>query len=360
MSSPANTLTNPSILKPLEIPLHVPPARRAEQGQPVELPQVAAPSLEELSVTLPKPEGFTAEQVQERFQELARAHATERYRLPTEAIAWGDEVLLNIVGYANGRLIPFSVRTHVWLTLEPEPMLPGFYEALCGHSPGESLVVDLVLSDEYPAEALRGTPARFLVDIQAARQVTYPDPESPEFLEAFGRGCTLEQATHLVTQLMEEEAAQMLLAQAQQRVLNEVASRTQVEIPSELIDEEIRRRWGASEGRALLELHFSDEEQEESLSGWLEDAATRAEVEQRLRIALALGAICKRDGLILSPERVEKLLREEAAAGGLSMDAVADALRAEPQRLAQIDQVAWHLLAVDHVMSHAKVHFTTA
>jgi trigger factor len=360
MSSPTNTLTNPSVRKPLEIPLYVPPARRAEQGQPVELPQVAAPSLEGLSVTVPAPEGFTAEQVQERFQELARAHATERYRLPTEALAWGDEVLLNIVGYANGRLIPFSVRTHAWLTLEPEPMLPGFYETLCGHSPGESLVVDVVLPDEYPVEALRGCPARFLVDIQAARQVVFPDPESPEFLEAFGRGGTLEEATRLVTQLMEEEATQMLLVQAQQLVLNEVASRTQVELPARLIDEEIRRRWGASEGRALLELHFSDEEQEESLSGWLADPATREEAEQRLRIALALGAICRRDGLTLSPERVEKLLREEAAAAGVSMDEVADALRAEPHRLAQIDQVAWHLLAVDHVMSRATVHFATA
>ena len=151
----------------------------------------------------------------------------------------------------------------------------------------------------------------------------------------------------------------MLPPQGQQLVLGEVPSRTQVEPPARLIDEEIRRRWGASEGRALLELNFSDEEQEESLSGWLADPATRAEAEQRLRIPLALGATCRRDGPTLSPERVEKLLREEAAAAGLSMDEVADALRAEPQRLAQIDQVAWHLLAVDHVMRHAKVHFAT-
>ncbi len=360
MNSPTTQLTNPSVRKPLEIPLHVPPARRAEQGQPVELPQVAAPSLEGLSITVPVPEGFSAEQVQERFQELARPYATERYRLPTEALAWGDEVLLNIVGYAKGRLIPFSVRTHVWLTLAPEPLLPGFYETLCGHSPGESLVVDVVLPDEYPVEALRGAPARFLVDIQAARQVTYPDPESPEFLEAFGRGGTLEVATRLVVAQMKDEAAQMLLAQAQQLVLHAVASRVQVEIPAQLIDEEIRRRWGASEGRALLELNFSDEEQEESLSGWLEDRATREEVEQRLRISLALGAICNRDGLSLSPELVEELLRKEAAAAGLSMDEVADALRAEPRRLAQIDQVAWHLMAVDHVMRQVKVHFATA
>jgi trigger factor len=335
--------------------IHVP-----ELGDQMELPQVKAPSLEGLSVTIPAPEGFTAEDVQQRFLELARPHATERYRYPTERVAWRDEVLLSIAGYSHGRLIPFSARKEVWLPLEPEPMLPGLYEALVGRSPNEGVVVDLTLPAEYPVPSLRGTPARFLVHIQAAREVTYPDLESPAFLQIFGRGATLAEATRVVVQQMADEHAQLLAAQVRQRVLDEVAARTQVRIPSGLIDQEIRQRWSVSEGQTVRELNFTEKEQQESLHAWLQDEATRSEVEQRLRLGLALGAICQRDGLTLTPERVEKLLQEEASAAGLTLEEVLESLRAEPRHLARIDQMAWHLMAVDHVMSRAQIHFKQA
>ncbi|HEX5751452.1 MAG TPA: peptidylprolyl isomerase [Archangium sp.] len=336
------------------------PTWRDERSHPVVLPQVEAPSLEGLSVTLPSPQGFTSEQVQERFLELARPHATEHHRYPTEHIAWGDEVLLNIAGYSQGHLIPFSLRTGEWLPVQPDPLLPGLYETLVGRSPGEGLVVEVTLPAEYPVESLRGTPARFVLQVQAAREVRYPDFESEAFLMAFGRGHTLQEAMRDVVRQMEDEAAQLLLVQAQQQVLNQVAARTRVEIPRELVDEEIRRRWSTSEGRSASELQFNGPEREESLGAWLKDVDTRAEVEHRLRISLALGAICKRDGLTLTPQVVEKVLRDQAHAAGLTMDELADALRAEPRNLARIDQVAWHLMAVDHVMRRARIQFEGA
>ncbi|WP_224248953.1 trigger factor [Hyalangium gracile] len=361
MDSKKSPPTTPSGKKPLEVPLYVPPAKQAAQGKEVQLPEVVnAPSLEGLEIKVPAPEGFTAEEVQERFLELARPFATERARLPTEQIAWGDEVLLNLAGYSNGKLIPFSVKTDVWMPLEPEPLLPGLYEAIAGQVPTEGIVVDITLPDDYPVESLRGAPARFLVHIQAAREVKYPDLESPEFLEAFGRGKTIEEATQSVVQQMADEHAQLLLLQARQMVLGEVARRTEVDVPPELIDEEIRRRWGATEGASVAELNFTDEEQEESLNSWLQDEEMRAEVELRLRIGLALGAIVKRDGLKLTPEFVDKVLRDEAESQGLAPADVAAAFKADAQARARLEQVAMHLMAVDYVMKRAKIEFEGA
>ncbi|WP_224369656.1 peptidylprolyl isomerase [Hyalangium versicolor] len=333
------------------------PLNVTELSEKSRLPEVRAPSLEGLSVTLPSPRGFTADDVRQRFLELARAHATERYRTPTEAIVHGDEVLLDLAAYSNGRLIPFSVRKGVWLTHDNEPTLPGLYAALIGHKPNEGLVVDIPLPPDYPLPALRRRPARFLIHIQAAREVTYPSLESPEFLHAFGRGQTVAEATRTIVEQMVAEAADFLLLEGQQRILEELASRTRVRIPAELIDEEIRRCWNASEGHAVRELEFSEQEQRESLDSWLRDETTRTQVEQRLRLALALGAICRQEGLTLTQERVERLLRERAAAAGLTLEQVAESLRTEPEHLAYIDQVAWHLMAVEYVMSRAQLRF---
>ena len=287
----SNQKPAPPAKKPFEVPLHIPLARRAAQGTDVQMPPVTAPSLEDLSVTVPAPPRITAEQIQDRFQELARAHATERMRPRTEKIAWGDEVLLSIVGYSNGRLIPFSIRSDLWMPLAPAPLMPGLYEGLVDHQPGETVLVDVVLSPDYPIESLRGQPARFAVQLQGAREVVYPDPANPEFLKALGRGNTLDEATRSVLKELEAEAAQVLRLQGQYLVLDEVAARTQVEIPEPLVDEEVRRRWGSSEGRAVTELKLSDKQQEESLRTWLEDEGTRAQARQRLRIGLALGAV---------------------------------------------------------------------
>lgn len=360
MDSKKGSSTTASGKKPLEVPLYVSPAKQAARGQQVSLPPVQAPSLEGLAVKVPAPEGFTPEDVRERFLELARPFATERARLPEEEIAWGDEVLLNIAGYCEDKLIPFSVKTDVWLTMEPEPLLPGLYEAIVGQMPSEGLLVDITLPAEYPVEALRGQAARFLVHVQAVREVTYPELESPEFLKAFGCGTTVEAATQSVIEQMKQEHTQLLLLQARQQVLGEVTLRTSVEIPPPLVDEEIRRRWGATEGLSVAALDFSDEEQEESLNTWLQDESTRQEAEQRLRIALALGAIVERDKLKLTPAHVEKLLLEEAEAQGLQLAEVAASLKAEPEQQARIEQAAWHLMAVDHVMKQAKIEFEGA
>jgi trigger factor len=315
---------------------------------------VEAPSLEDLSVTLTPPEAFTPEQVQARFLELARPLATERFRYPSEKVAWGDEVQFDIVGYSRGKLIPFSVRTGEWVRLEPEPLLPGLYEALVGRKPREKVTVDITLPSDYPVESLRGAPARFTLQLWGAREVTYPELNSPAFLRAFG-AATLAEAMRKVVSQMESEARQLLLSQVQRQVLATVAARTRVKVPSHLVDQEILRRWSASEGQTLNTLGFDDVGRDESLRGWLQDPQTRAEVELRLRIALALGAICKRDKLAPTPQRVQKLIQDEANAAGLPLHPVVAALKAEPQNLARIDQMAWHLTAVDHVMSRAKV-----
>ena len=194
--SSKKALPAPAPRKRRREPRSVPPALRAEQGEAVELPRVVAPSLEGLSAVLPPPEDLTLERVQARFTELSRPFATERARGVGERLRWGDGVQLNRVGYRmDGRLLPFSVTAGQWGVLAPEPRWPGLYEALVDQVPGEGLVVEVRLPDTYPAELLRGEPARLLVHIQAAREVQYPSPRDAGFLSAFGRGSTVEEAT---------------------------------------------------------------------------------------------------------------------------------------------------------------------
>jgi trigger factor len=324
------------------------------------LPRVEAPRLDDISVTVPAPEGFTTADLEARFIELAREHAVLRDRDPLELVDEGDDVCCDIIGYSRGMLIPFSVRTGAWLSLEPEPLLPGFYESLVGKPVGSRVEVELTLPEEYPVESLQGQPATFVVDIKGAREVQMPGFDDPQFLAAFGRGNTLDEAMESVARQMEEEEVQVLLLQAQRSVLNEVVARTPVEISEEVIDEEIRRRWNETEGETLAQKRMRKEDRLAALDLWLFDPEVRDEAEAQLILGVALRAICERDGIRLTREDVERVLRDESEASGVPMEEILASLSERPDVGGRIDQVAMHLKVVDHVMRQAKVHFEGA
>ncbi|HEX8536583.1 MAG TPA: peptidylprolyl isomerase, partial [Cystobacter sp.] len=150
-----------------------------------------------------------------------------------------------------------------------------------------------------------------------------------------------------------------LWLEAQNLVLEQLASRAEVELPTSLVDEEIRRRWQAAEGQVLEQKDFSPAEKQEALDVWMNDPATRSEVERRLRIALALKAVAARDGLQLPPGKAFEVLEDSAVAFGLTLAQLREAI-VDPESASLLQDVAWHLLAVEHVMGMAQVHFEGA
>ncbi|RKH01934.1 peptidylprolyl isomerase [Corallococcus sp. CA053C] len=345
----------------------VPPVQQLVQRLPVapglghaaDLPEVKAPSLENLAIRVPVGDDLTETDLLERFHELARATADVRPRAEGEALAMGDDVQLDILGYANGRLIPLSTRLGYWMELAPQLMLPGFSEVIAEANVGDSVEVALILPDDYPAEQLRGMPARFLVDVRAAREVRMPDTESDAFLQKLGRGATHEEVMGSIVEEMEGEMADLLWVDARNMVLDELVARSGVTVPKALVDEEIRRRWLQLEGETLAQKFFSLEEQQEALDGWLHHPGIRDDVERRLKIALVLRAIAQRDKLQLTPPVALELLKESSEPFGITEAQLRESML-DPAAAAQMNDVAWHLLAVEHVMTQAKVTFEGA
>ncbi|WP_224243070.1 trigger factor [Hyalangium gracile] len=322
----------------------------------VPLPEARLSSSEPIRVSVPPAPPLTEEELIRRFNQLLREHARLRAREPGEPVELGDDVQLDIIGYANEKLIPFSIRGELWMELAPQDELPGFAETLAGSAVGDCVGIELVLPDTYPVKSLRGVRARFMVDLMAAREVVLPDPESEEFLRQLGRGSTLPEVMNALGQelLQEHEDARWL--DAQNRVLDVLASRLEVKLPESLIDEEIRRRWEASEGPTVREKNFSPAETHEALQAWRTDPATRAEVERRLRVSMALKAVAERDGLRLEHNEVFGVLEKYMEAYGLKASEVREAL-ATPETAAPLRNLAWHLRTVEHVMEQAEIHF---
>ncbi|WP_342376739.1 peptidylprolyl isomerase [Myxococcus stipitatus] len=341
--------------------LKMSPVVSTASAESLKLPTVEAPSLEGISVRVPTPEDLTEDDLLRAFHEKRRSVATTRDREKGESLELGDNVQLNVVGYCDGALIPFSARFGMSTELAPIEAMPGFSETVAqGGKVGESMQIALELPEDYPVVALQGKPARFLIDVVGAQQVTMLSESSPEFFEKLGMGGTLDEVLNNIREELEDEVAGELWVQAQDMVLDEVARRTPVELPKALVEEEIRRRWVQAEGQAMVEYNFDVEEQQEALRGWLTDPTTRADVERRLHIGLALKAVTEAEKLQLTPEKLEELIRDHMEPFGFGAEEVAAALRETPETTKKLVELGWYLFAVEHVMNKAKVTFEGA
>ncbi len=332
----------------------------ADSKGPVDLPTVKAPSIEGIGVTVPKPADLTQDDLIRRFHELKREHGKQRDRAAKEAVQLGDEVQIDTLGYCSGKLIPFSARFGLWLELAPQEALPGFAEALAGESVGDAIEINLTLPANYPVEWMRNKPARFLVDLRAAKEVTMPDDEAPAFLKALKRGKNLDEVFDSIREELEDRLADTLTLEGENLVLDALVARADVTLSPKLVDEEIRRRWLALESKALISRGFEAAEQREAMQGWLEDPMTRADAERRLKIALVLRAVAEAEKLELTPAKLEEMAKAAGEGFGLTPAQVKEGLRESPELTEQMFQTGWHLLAVEHVMSKAKVKFEGA
>jgi trigger factor len=321
----------------------------------LKLPSVQAPSLEGLTVEAPERAPITGEDIQERFEALCRAHAPRRDRQVGEEVALGDDVLLDVLGYAHGRLIPFSVRLDWWTELAPEPLLPGFFEALAGAKVGVSAAVAIELPQTYAVESLRGATAEFIVEVKAAQELGPVDLESPEFLASLGLGSTLEEALEQVAEALAIEREVAARRELEERVLEVLLERTPLELDPSLIDEEIRQRWLQAEYPALVAKDFDAEELQEAWEGWRTDASTRIDAEWRLRVALVLQAIVLRDGVQPQRDEVEALFDEVAESSQVPVEELVKRLESPDSPMSErFANLVMQAAALRHVLSKVK------
>lgn len=307
------------------------------------LPALAAPPpYRGLEVVVPLPAPPSAEEILERHHRKRWVAAKRRPRSPGEAVAVGDAVVMDVLGYANGKMIPFSARFEHELELWADPLLPGFAEQVAGtRIPGEAQV-KLQLPGDYPVGSLRGAEATFLVRVIGAAEVTLP-PEEPGAMDA-------------IAEELERERELELESEAQELVLDELAARVEVELPPALVDAEIRHRWLALEGLKLAERGFDAEEQEEALDGWRSDPGLRVKTERSLRVHLALQAIFAAEHLEVDAEAREALLPELTASAG-TLDEVKAALATDRRAREQVEAVMRQMVALGHVMSQVQLRF---
>ncbi len=260
-------------------------------------PDVAAPSLDALTVKLEPPAQVTEGVLSDRFIELQYESALRLPRVNGEVVDADDEVTVDTVAYVDGELVPFTVLEGQLLSPLYDEAMPGLREALVGEMVGQVVVVEVEIPQKHPVERFRGKSAMFSVRIVGAAEVEPFEVDSPEFLEAADAGDSVDAVLETLANEWNDEEQLRLYNKGMHTLMEELIARAHVTIEASAIDREIGRRWQEREGRLLSRLQLPQEQHEAALNGWLQNAELRKEVEHGLASTLVLRAVALKEKL---------------------------------------------------------------
>ncbi len=250
----------------------------------------------------------TDSDVQRRIDEIRQTLSFVQPRAYGDKLQLGDEVLVDILGYMNGDV--FLAHTDTWYALTPNKFLPGLFESLVGARVPDHSIIHVRLPVDYPVPAHAGRAAVFAVSIKEGRGRTLPDVDDPVFLPFVNRGA--KTVAELKAQLRDEivrERAQQMVEHAKLLLLRELYTKCMDDdVPSDLVDEELTRRWRETKGEPLIRQGVSIEEQRKSQQEFGADVVNRAEARRTIWEYRILEAIASHHGIEVSEETLKPVL----------------------------------------------------
>jgi trigger factor len=320
------------------------------------LPEVQAPSLDGLKVKVPRQPRLTEWQLLERVEEMRYRVATRQPRKRGEKLGENDEIIVDLIGYSKGKLVPFSIFERFVVRPGENEEILGLHETLVGETIGSDVLVELMIPQTHPMQELRGKPVVFSVRIVEAAALTLPTLESKEFIKAVNLGNTFEEALEGIANQWHAEQATILEGNALAALLEQVAARANVTIDSALVDKEIGRRWRLQEAPLLTRLNLPVDQQDAALSAWLSDPHIRGEVERHIKTTLVLRSIIEKEKLASVPELrelMDGMLRDdEIDPAQMRAETKKNGDQAQEQRFTE---ALVYLRAAEYVLSRATI-----
>ncbi len=320
--------------------------RFADVQRPLpKVPAASVPWLEGVRVARPAPARVTEEELADRYLARLREQASRRPRRRGEPAAPGDEVVLDVLTLCRGALVPFATRRGLSAELAPDPLLPGFYEALAGAPVGSRRCVEVQLPRTYPVSRLRGERVELHVKVRAAFQLEPLDgDEEATCRRVFGEELA-EVMERLAAELAEEHACEARREYIE-RVLDHVAERVRCAMPAASLDAELKARWAELELPLLAAHGLHHEVLEQAWETWRGDPMLRRQAERRLRIAVALPAMLERERLAPIAADHEAAAEVLAGAAGASLEDIDELLLADAALEPLLRRLAHYLAGV--------------
>ncbi len=272
-----------------------------------------------LTVQHTQPQEVSDEDVDTELKQLQQKSA--RYLEVTDRpVQQGDQLKIDYCGKVDGVAFEGGTAKDQTLTIGSHAFIEGFEEQLVGFNPGETRDIQVTFPADYHAENLQGKQAVFTVTVNSITKCELPDIDD-EFACDVSDFNTLDELKADIRRSKAEQYAKDAQREDENKILDLVVSNTEIDIPPEMIDEQVSQYIEDFEyqlrGSGLtLENFLSYSKQTEQQ---LRDEY-RPRAEKAVHSRLVFEEIVKQEGITADPAKVEEKIRKYAQDIGVEYD----------------------------------------
>ncbi len=248
----------------------------------------------------------TKKEIEEEIENIRRQYT--ELEIKESPIENGDIAVINFEGFKDD--IPFDggKGENYPLEIGSNTFIPGFEEQLIGLKKGDQKEIEVTFPENYFSEELKGQKVTFKVEVKEVKRKVIPEINE-EFFEDLGME-GINDLKSLEKDVEERIKAKKSIANENiyiDNLLKEVAKHTKVEIPEEIIEEEMKRMIGQFseqlklQGIELDQYYQMTNTKEEDIRNHM-----KPEAENRVKYRLILEKIAELENIKITDKEAQK------------------------------------------------------
>ncbi len=246
----------------------------------------------------------TDELVEEELQAV-RERNGRMVTVEDRAAQNGDTVVIDFEGFADGEAFEGGKAENYNLRLGDGNFIPGFEEAVVGHSTGEEFTIDVTFPEDYHAENLAGKAAQFKIKLHEIKAKELPEVDD-EFVKDVSEKDTLEE----YKEELKEKVAKRLEEKAEKdfddKLTDKLVELVTEEIPEAMFNNEVRDMMNEFDMRLRQQgMDLKTYMQYTGMEQGAIEATYKPQAEKRVKLRLVLEAIARQEKIEISDEDVE-------------------------------------------------------
>lgn len=234
----------------------------------------------------------------------------------------GDTVIIDFEGFDGDKAFEGGKAENYALELGSNSFIPGFEEALVGVKKGDKKNVNVTFPKDYHAEELKGKPVVFKVLVHEVKTKVYPELDEDFFLDLGLEDVkTKEDLEKKVKETMTEQKEYEAENKYVDELFEALLKETSVEVPHELIHEELDRMVEQyaerlkMQGITLEQFYKFTNSSEEALKAQMHE-----EAEKRVKLRFAIDEIIELEKIDATDEEANHDAEEKAKKHGMDKD----------------------------------------
>lgn len=234
----------------------------------------------------------------------------------------GDTVIIDFEGFDGDKAFEGGKAENYALELGSNSFIPGFEDALVGVKKGDKKDVNVTFPLDYHAEELKGKPVVFKVLVHEVKTKVYPELDEDFFLDLGLEDVkTKEDLEKKVKETMTEQKEYEAENKYVDELFEALLKETSVEVPHELIHEELDRMVEQyaerlkMQGITLEQFYKFTNSSEEALKAQMHE-----EAEKRVKLRFAIDEIIELEKIDATDEEANHDAEEKAKKHGMDKD----------------------------------------